>query len=101
MAKPTAKTAKVGGATAAAAVTPYAQRLAQVAELRDNLKTTYDSARTAYGRVNNGKAPAKLLDDKKLQRELQTAASALKDASDALRDGPKRKRRGGIGKLLF
>ena len=101
MAKSKAKAAKAGGATAAAAVTPYVQRLVQDAELRDNLKTAYDSARVAYGRVNNGKPPAKLLDDKKLQKELQTAASALKEASDALRDGPKRKRRGGFGRLLL
>src|SRR3954466_357691 len=104
MAKSRAKAAKAGGATAAAAVTPYVQRLVQDAELRDNLKTAYDSARGAYGRINHGKAPAKLLDDKKLQRELQNAGSALKEASDALREGPKRrKRRGGfgLGKLLF
>src|SRR5947208_17165149 len=99
MAKSKAKAAKAGGATAAAAVTPYVQRLIQDAELRDNLKTAYDSARVAYGRVNNGKAPAKLLDDKKLQKELQSAATALKEASDSLREGPRRRRRrsGGFG----
>jgi hypothetical protein len=104
MAKSKAKAAKVGGATAAAAVSPYVQRLIQDAELRDNLRTAYDSVRVAYGRIN-GKAPAKLLDDKKLQRELQNAATALKGASDSLREGPKkrRRRRGGFGfgKLLF
>src|SRR5258705_5197424 len=98
MAKSKAKAAKAGGASAAAAVTPYVQRLVQDAELRDNLRTAYDSARVAYGRINNGKAPAKLLDDKKLQKELQTAANALKEASDSLRSGPKRRRRsGGVG----
>ena len=104
MAKSKAKAAKAGGASAAAAVSPYVQRLVQDAELRDNLKTAYDSVRVAYGRIN-GKAPAKLLDDKKLQKELQNAASALKDASDALREGPRRRRRRsggfGLGKLLF
>src|SRR4051794_26669862 len=104
MAKSKAKAAKAGGATAAMAVSPYVQRLVQDAELRDNLRTAYDSARVAYGRINNGKAPAKLLDDKKLQKELQNAATALKEASDSLREGPrKRKRSGGfgLGKLLF
>ena len=100
MAKSKAKAAKAGGAATVATMTPYVQRLVQDAELRDNIRTAYDSARVAYGRINNGKAPAKLLDDKKLQKELQNAASALKDASDALRDGPKKKRKGGIGKLL-
>src|SRR3954449_7931065 len=93
MAKSRAKAAKAGGATAAAAVSPYVQRLVQDAELRDNLKTAYDSARVAYGRINNGKPPAKLLDDRKLQKELQTAANALKEASDSLRSGPKRRKR--------
>jgi hypothetical protein len=102
MAKSKAKAAKAGGATAVGVATPYVQRLIQDAELRSDLKTAYDSARVAYGRINNGKAPAKLLDDKKLQRELQNAANALKSASDSLREGPKRKkRRGGFGRLLL
>ena len=85
-----------------ATVSPYLQRLIQDAELRNNLKTAYDSARVAYGRINNGKAPAKLLDDRKLQKELQNAANALKEASDSLRRGPRRrKRRLGLGRLLF
>ena len=70
MAKSKAKAAKAGGATAVAAASPYVQRLIQDAELRDNLKTAYDSARVAYGRIN-GTAPAKLIDDKKLQKDLR------------------------------
>ena len=102
MAKSKAKAAKAGGATVVASASPYVQRLIQDAELRSNLKTAYDSARVAYGRINNGKAPAKLLDDKKLQKELQNAAASLKSASDSLREGPKRRKRGfGLGKLLF
>src|SRR3982751_1726698 len=105
MAKSKAKAAKAGGAPAVAPASPYVQRLIQDAELRSNLKTAYDSARVAYGRINNGKAPAKLLDDKKLQKELQNAAHALREASDSLREGPRRRRRRsggvGLGKLLF
>jgi len=105
MAKSKAKAAKAGGATAAAAVSPYVQRLIQDAELRDNLRTAYDSARVAYGRINGTRTPAKLLDDKKLQKELSNAANALREASDALRAGPKKRRRRsggfGLGKLLF
>src|SRR5205823_5115875 len=67
MAKSKAKAAKAGSTAAVATVSPYLQRLIQDAELRNNLKTAYDSARVAYGRINNGKAPAKLLDDRKLQ----------------------------------
>jgi hypothetical protein len=102
MAKAKTKAAKAGGAAAVAKTSPYVQRLVQDAELRDNLKSAYDSGRVAYGRLSNGKGPATaLLDDKKLRKELQSAATALKDASDALRDGPKRKRKGGLGKLLL
>ena len=97
------KAAKATAGTAIAGATPYVQRLIQDEELRDNLRTAYESGRSAYGRLNNGKAPAKaLLDDKKLHKELQNAADAIRDATDALRDGPKKKKRkGGIGKLLF
>jgi len=77
--------------------------LIQDEELRNNIRTAYESGRSAYGRLNNGKAPAKaLLDDKKLHRDLQAASDALRDASDALREGPKKKKRkGGIGRLLM
>ena len=100
-----AKKTKAAKASAGAAVTgasPYVQRLIQDEELRENIRTAYESGRSAYGRLNNGKAPAKaLLDDKKLHKDLQSAADALRDASDALRDGPKKKKRkGGIGRLL-
>jgi hypothetical protein len=100
-----AKKTKAAKASAGAAVTgasPYVQRLIQDQELRDNIRNAYESGRSAYGRLNNGKAPAKaLLDDKKLHKDLQGAADALRDATDALRDGPKKhKRKGGIGKLL-
>jgi hypothetical protein len=101
MAKSRAKVAKAGGATAVATLSPYVQRLIQDAELRDNIRSAAESVRVAYGRINNGKAPTQLLDDKKLQKELSNAASALRDASDALREGPKKRRkRGGFGKLL-
>ena len=101
-----AKKTKAAKASAGAAVTgasPYVQRLIQDDELRDNIRTAYESGRRAYSRLNNGKAPAKaLMDDKKLHKDLQNAADALRDASDALREGPKkRKRKGGIGKLLL
>ena len=97
------KAAKASAGAAVAGATPYVQRLMQDAELRDNLRTAYDSGRSAYGRLNNGKAPGKLLlDDKKLHRDLQHAADSLRSATDALRDGPKKKKRkGGIGRLLL
>ncbi len=97
------KAAKASAGAAVAGATPYVQRLMQDAELRDNLRTAYDSGRSAYGRLNNGKAPTKvLLDDKKLHKDLQAAADSLRTASEALREGPKKKKRkGGIGRLLL
>ena len=97
------KAAKAGATTAAATAAPYVQRLMQDEELRDNLRTAFESGRVAFDRMSNGKGPAKaLLDDKKLHKNLKTAADSLREASDALREGPKkRKRKGGIGRLLL
>ena len=96
------RTAKVGGAALAARDNPYVQRLIQDAELRDNPREAYESSRSAYGRLANGKGPVRALtEDRKLQKELKAAAAALGAASVALREGPKRKRRGGIGRKLL
>ena len=72
----------------------YVQRVVEDEELRENLRNAFVSLKKAYGRIN-GKGPAKALDDKKVQRELKDAASSLKDATDSLRHGKKRKRRKG------
>jgi hypothetical protein len=82
---------------------PYVRRVVEDAELRENVRQAYESMRTVYGRLSNGKPVGKqLTDDKKLHKEVRQAAEALRDAGSALREGPKkRKRRGGFGKLLF
>ena len=70
---------------------PYIQRVIEDATLRENVRTAYDSTRSAYARLTNGKAPAKaLLEDKKLQRDLQQAVEALRDATNALSEAPKK-----------
>ena len=80
---------------------PYVQRLIEDDELRENLRTAYDSARNAYERIANGKGPAKaILDDKKTQKELREAATSLRDAADSLR-GAKKKKKGRKGRLLL
>ena len=84
----------------AAANNPYVSRLMEDEELRDNLRNAFVSAKKAYGRIN-GKGPAKALDDKKTQKELQNAASELKAAADALRGGKKRKGKKRTGLLLL
>ena len=90
MASKKKKAAKAGaGAVAAgraARSNPYVQRLVEDDDLRENLRTAYESARKAYERMSNGKGPTKaLLDDKKTQRELREAASSLRSAADSLR----------------
>jgi hypothetical protein len=78
--------------------TPYIQRIVQDAKLRENVRTAYDSSRSAYSRLTNGKAPTKaLMEDKKLQRDLQHAVEALRDATTALTEAPKKKARKGFG----
>ncbi len=82
---------------------PYLRRLAEDEDLRQNIVDAYEAARKAYGRLNNGKSPSKqIFDDKKLQKEIKNAAESIKDASVALREAPKKKkRRGGFGKVLL
>ena len=96
------KAAKVGAAAEATRRNPYVQRIVEDQELRENMVTAFEAARDAYSRLNNGKAPAKaLMDDKKLHKDLRKSAEALKDASQALREGPKKKRKGGLGRLIL
>lgn len=94
--------ASVGSAAIAARSNPYVQRLVEDAELRDNLREAYDSGRRAYGRLSNGKAPTKvLLENKKLHKDLSKAAENLRDASAALREGPKKKKKRRFGRVLL
>ncbi len=83
-------------AAKSAGESPYLQRLIEDEELRGSLLAAYGLARGAYGRLNNGKpATQALFEDRKLQRELRDAASALREASSTLREPTKAKRRGG------
>jgi hypothetical protein len=96
------KAAKARSAAEDAWTNPYVQRLVQDEELRDNLKVAYLSAKNAYGRLADGKAPSRVvMDDKRFQKDVKKAGEALRDAGSALREGPKKQRKGGIGKLLL
>ena len=96
------KAAKAREAAEGAWTNPYVRRVVEDAELRANVVTAYENARAAFNRLSNGKPAGKqLMEDKKLHKEMKQAAEALRDAGTALREGPKkRRRRGGIGKLL-
>ena len=69
------KTAKAGaGAVAAGKAVrsnEYVQRIVEDDELRQNLRTAYQSARKAYTRMANGKGPVRAVtEDKKTQKDL-------------------------------
>jgi adenylosuccinate synthase len=107
MASKKKKAVKAGsGAVAAgkaARSNPYVQRLVEDDQLRDNLRTAYESARKAYERMSNGKGPAKaVMDDKKTQKELKEAATSLREAADSLRGAKKKKKKKGRrGRILL
>jgi hypothetical protein len=71
---------------------PYIRRLVEDEELRDNIISALKSAKRAYNRVADGKQPAKkLMDDRKVHRDLRDAADALREATDQLRGRKRRK----------
>jgi hypothetical protein len=95
---------KAGEAARAARNSRYIERLIEDEELRGSLLAAYGAARSAYGRMSNGKpATTALFEDRKLQKELREAAGALRDAANTLREPPRkhRRRRGGLGRKLL
>ena len=101
MAKAQSKAKQAQAAAMKARNNPYVRRIMEDEDLRQNITDAYTSARKAYGRLSNGKSPTKqIFDDKKLQKELKSAAESIKEAGYALHE-PKKKKGGGIGKLLL
>jgi hypothetical protein len=95
------RSAKAGEAARSVASNPYLRRLVEDEELRENIRVAFEAAKHAYARMANGKGPAKaLMDDKKVQRDLRTAAESLREASQQLR-GRRTGRRFGLGKALL
>ena len=96
------RSAKAGEAARSVASNPYVRRLLEDEELRQNIRVAFEAAKNAYTRMSNGKGPAKsLMDDKKVHRDLHTAAESLRDASQQLR-GRRTGRRGiSLGKVLL
>ena len=73
---------------------PYVQRLIEDSTLRDNITTAIESSKSAYDRLLSSKAPHKaVFEDKKLQKDIQTAAEAVKDVASAITDAPKKSAR--------
>lgn len=99
------KIGRAGEAARAARHNRYIERLIEDEQLRANLLAAYSAARSAYGRMSNGKPASRaIFEDRKLQRELRDAAKSLHEAAEALREPPrkaKRRRRGGAGRKLM
>jgi hypothetical protein len=80
---------------------PYVQRLVEDEELRDSLKNAFEAAKGAYGRAtSNGSAVKAVTSDKKVQRDLHTAAENLRDVSERLR-APKKRKKSRLGRLVL
>jgi hypothetical protein len=96
---------KIGRASEAVRSNEYVKRLIEDEELRNSLVAAYAAARSAYGRMSNGKPLTRaLLEDRKLKRELAEAAGALREASISLTEGSRKRRRrkgGGVGRALL
>jgi hypothetical protein len=97
------KVQKAGKAAQSARSNPYVQRLIDDEDLRQNIVQAFESARDAYGRLNNGKSPAKqVFEDKRLQKHIKQSAGSVRDASLALYEAPKKRRGGGgLGRVLL
>ena len=97
------KVAKAGKAADSVRSNPYVQRLIEDEDLRANIVQAFESSRDAVTRLNNGKPVSKqIFDDKKLQKNVKEAAENLRDATVALREAPrKQKKGGGLGRVLL
>ena len=102
MASAKKKAAKAQRAALQARYNQYVQRLIDDEDLRQNIVQAFESSRDAAVRLSNGKSPSKqIFDDKKLQKNVKEAAENLRDATVALREAPKKQRKGGFGRVLL
>ena len=85
MAKST-KARRARDAVGAAGNNPYLRRMIEDEDLRDSVRDAFDAARNAYARLSsNGSVIDTAIDDKKVHKDLKTAAENLRDASGASR----------------
>jgi hypothetical protein len=95
MARTTTKAQRARSAATKAGSNPYLKRLVEDEDLRDSVVTAFEAARDAYDRLSsNGSVVDTAIDDKKLHKDLKTAAENLREASNRLR-GQEDKRRWG------
>jgi hypothetical protein len=91
------RTSRARSAATAASSNPYLRRIVEDEDLRDSVVTAFDAARDAYDRLSsNGSVIDTAIDDKKVHKDLKTAAENLRDASNRLRGQEKQRRWGRI-----
>jgi len=93
---------RAGDVYSAARENPYVQRLIEDDDLRDSLRNAFEAARGAYSRATgNGKGAVKAVtSDKKVQKDLRSAAENLRNASEQLR-APRKRRKSRLGRLIL
>ena len=78
---------------------PYVRRLIEDEDLRNSVKDAFEAARDAYVRLSsNGSVVDTAIDDKKVHKDLKTAAENLRDASNRIRGKQESHR---LGRLLL
>jgi hypothetical protein len=96
------KTTQAADIYSTARENPYVQRLIEDEELRDSLRNAFEAARGAYSRATgNGKGAVKAVtSDKKVQKDLRSAAESLREASEQLR-APRKRKKSRLGRLIL
>jgi hypothetical protein len=96
------KAAKAQKAAMKARYNPYVQQIIDDEDLRDSIVQAYESLRGVYGRISNGKsATNQIFEDKKLHKKIKEASGNIRDAAVTLHDAPKKKSKGGFGRVLL
>ena len=99
MAKSTSRAQRARSAAASAGSNPYLKRIVEDEDLRDSVVVAFEAARDAYDRLSsNGNVIDTAIDDKKLHKDLKTAAENMREATQRLK-GEEEKRR--FGRLLM
>jgi hypothetical protein len=73
----------------------YLQRVVADSDLRDSLNRAVDASRRASDRIGKGRKPHKLIDDDKLQADIQEALDAFRGAATGIAEAPKKAARKG------
>ena len=89
------------GKRAADSTTQYIKRVLEDEKVRKSLTDAVHASHQAYGRVRkSNKSGTKALHDRKVKRDLKSAAESLRDAAEAMKRERKKRRRP-ILKILF